>query len=123
MILFSSNPHGFLAALAYLKKFKSKKKIVITPGIIELGPASKKIHQKIGKEMEKVADLVILVNDNFTEEIKKGTKDKNKVVVENRTEKILAMIKEVLPNVVVLLEGRLPAKIIKALKIEASAFN
>lgn len=116
---FSSNPHGFLAAIDYLKKFKSKTKIIITPGIIELGSASTKVHQKIGQAMQKTADLVILTDDNFLNDIQKGMgKEKKRVIVENRPEKITAMIEAKSPQVVVLLEGRLPAKIINSFELK-----
>jgi len=115
---FSSNPHGFLAAIDYLKGFKSKTKIIITPGIIELGSASARVHQEIGQKMRKVANLVILTNNNFLTDIKKGMGEKAaKVIVESRPDRIIAILKEKSPKVVVLLEGRLPAKIINSLKL------
>jgi len=116
---FSSNPHGFLAALDYLQKFKSKTKIVITSGIIELGTASAKVHQEIGRKMQKKADLVILTNNNFLSDIKKGMgKKAAKIIIESRSDKIIATLKEKSPEIVVLLEGRLPAKIINSFKLK-----
>lgn len=116
---FSSNPHGFLAALDHLQKFRAKTKIVITPGIIELGSASARVHRKIGEKMQKVAGLIILTDDNFLNDIKKGMgKKAARVIVESYPNKIIALLKEKPPNVVVLLEGRLPAKIINSLKLK-----
>ncbi len=116
---FSSNPHGFLAALDYLQKLKAKTKIVITPGIIELGTASSKVHRKMGLKMEKVADLVILTNNNFLDDIKKGMKkEPAKVIVEDHPNKIVSILKEKPAKVVVLLEGRLPAKIINSFRLK-----
>lgn len=116
---FSSNPNGFLAALDCLQKFKSKTKVVITTGIIELGSVSAKVHQKIGQAMQKTADLVILTDDNFLNDIQRGMGKENKrVIVENRPNKIITLLKEKSPKVVVLLEGRLPARIINAFKLK-----
>lgn len=116
---FSSNQNGFLAAIGYLKKFKTKNKIVITPGIIELGSAGGQIHKEIGQAMKNVVDLVILTNENFLKEIKEGMREKKtKVIVENQPGEIVKIVKEKSPNVIVLLEGRLPANVVQALKIK-----
>ncbi len=68
---YSSNPDGFMAALSYLEKQK-KKKIIVTPGMIELGRAATKIHSQIGRKMAAVCDLIILTKNDFIEVIKKS---------------------------------------------------
>ena len=115
---FSSNPHGFLAAIRYLKSFKSKTKVIITPGIIELGSATNQVHQKIGRLMGQSVDWVILTNDNFLVEVKKGMgQKKGKLLVEDKPEKILSFLRKVKPKPVVLLEGRLPVNILNSFEI------
>lgn len=110
---YSSNPDGFASALVYLKK-QGGKKIVVTPGIIELGQASAKIHRQLGKKLAQAADLVILFkSDAFKIFQESGVN----VLFEENPEKILKILKkEVGQDDVVLLEGRLPKVLMQGLK-------
>jgi UDP-N-acetylmuramoyl-tripeptide--D-alanyl-D-alanine ligase len=60
---YSSNPDGFIAAMNFLKKFDGKK-IVITPGIVELGDKTREIHARLGQVLATTADYVLLVRKN-----------------------------------------------------------
>lgn len=72
---FNSNPVGARAALEVLGAFSEAKKIVITPGMVELGDQEEEENYAFGKEMAKVADAVILVGPKRTEPIKRGLVD------------------------------------------------
>lgn len=110
---YSSNPEGFMAALSYLENQRGRK-IIVTPGMIELGKSSSKIHQKIGKKMALVCDLIILSKRDFSEEIKKGG---GKIIIEEDPMKILSILKkELKKGDLVLLEGRLPGIIMTNVK-------
>lgn len=110
---YSCNPEGFMAALSYLENRRGRK-IVITPGMIELGRASAKIHGQIGKKMASICDLVIISKRDFAEHIKKGGAN---VIVEEDPRRILQILKrEVKKGDIVLLEGRLPKIIMKNVK-------
>mgnify|MGYP001558311664 FL=1 len=61
---FNANPDGVVAAVEYMKIFKGKKILVLTP-LIELGEEAEKIHERLGKEVTKVCDLVLLTNFNL----------------------------------------------------------
>lgn len=69
---FNSNPVGFRAALDVLSEFKEHRKIIITPGMVELGDIEIKENEKIGREMAKVVDIAILVGKKRTEPIYRG---------------------------------------------------
>lgn len=69
---FNSNPVGFRAALDVLCEFKDHRKIIITPGMVELGDIEVKENEKIGHEMAKVVDFAILVGKKRTEPIYRG---------------------------------------------------
>ncbi len=69
---FNSNPVGFRAALDVISQFKNGNKIIITPGMVELGEMEEEENYKIGKEMAKNIDYAILVGKKRTEPIKKG---------------------------------------------------
>src|SRR4030042_1696217 len=90
-------------------KVKSKTKVVITPGIIELGSASARVHQEIAQALREKIDLIILTNDNFLADFKKGMgKSKTRLIVENKPKKIRGILSQESPKITVLLEGRLP---------------
>lgn len=69
---YSSNPTGVRAALEYLTVFEGKKKVMLFPGIIELGDESDRIHRELGAEIAKVCDLLILIKEDFAAPIMEG---------------------------------------------------
>jgi UDP-N-acetylmuramoyl-tripeptide--D-alanyl-D-alanine ligase len=70
---FNSNPVGAKNAVDILASFKTGKKIIITPGMIELGELEEQENQKLGEHIAKAGlDLVILVGDNQTKPLQKG---------------------------------------------------
>ena len=72
---FNSNPVGFRAALDVIKEFKKGNKIIITPGMVELGDMEEEENYKIGGEIAKACDYAILVGKKRTEPIQRGLKD------------------------------------------------
>ncbi|MDO5714156.1 MAG: UDP-N-acetylmuramoyl-tripeptide--D-alanyl-D-alanine ligase [Tissierellia bacterium] len=72
---FNSNPIGARAALEVLNTFKGGKKIIITPGMVELGDIEEEENYKLGKEIAKVCDYCILVGPKRTEPIQRGLKE------------------------------------------------
>ena len=74
---YNSNPSGCKVALNALEMFKNKTKIVITPGMVELGNSQYKENYNFGKEIAKVADKVIIVNSVNKEAITNGLFDGN----------------------------------------------
>ena len=74
---FNSNPVGARAALDVLSNFKEGRKIVITPGMVELGDMEEEANYTFGKELAEVCDFVILVGKKRTLPIQNGLKDVN----------------------------------------------
>lgn len=74
---YNSNPDGAKAALGVLEEFKGRK-VIVTPGLIELGKVSRDENIKLGEEIGKICDLVILIESAQTEYILKGLGDYNK---------------------------------------------
>jgi len=62
---FNASTEGTEAALDVLLKFKGNK-IIVTPGLVELGTLQTKENYKLGKNISKVCDFVILVGQNQT---------------------------------------------------------
>ena len=58
---YSSNSDSFKESLNILRELKVKNKILVTPGMVELGDQSDSIHQELGKIADKICSHVILV--------------------------------------------------------------
>lgn len=70
---YNSNPVGSSSALDVLDMMPGKK-IIVTPGMIELGSKEYELNMEFGKHMAKVCDEVILVGEKQTEPILEGLK-------------------------------------------------
>ena len=59
---YNSNPSGFISALDLLGTLgKDKRKILITPGMVEMGKAHKEAHEKVGTYAGKICDVALVV--------------------------------------------------------------
>ena len=110
---YNSNVRGADMALEVLGTFKVMKKILITPGIVELGEKAYEINKALGKEATKHSDIIILVGEKQAGPMLDGVKEtkfpKDKVIVaKNLDEAIKHMYKLMDSNTVVLLENDLP---------------
>ncbi len=111
---YNSNPAGSKSALNTLSKMNGVK-ILITPGMIELGEAEYKENFKFGKYAAEVCDYIILVGKNQTKPIYDGIiskkYDENKIII---LEDVKLAIKEAYKinsngnKKVILLENDLP---------------
>jgi UDP-N-acetylmuramoyl-tripeptide--D-alanyl-D-alanine ligase len=69
---YNTNPTAARASLKLLKSTPGSQKIVITPGLVELGEQSEVENRLLGKEIAQVADLVIVVGEYAREALKQG---------------------------------------------------
>ncbi|MEG0995209.1 MAG: cyanophycin synthetase, partial [Bacilli bacterium] len=70
---YNSNPVGAKNALEVLKLMDGTK-IVVTPGMVELGVKEQELNEEFGKEIAEVASKVILIGKKRTKPIKDGLK-------------------------------------------------
>mgnify|MGYP001046202475 CR=1 FL=1 len=110
---FNSNPIGTKAALEVLSQFKEGKKIIVTPGMIELGEMEVPANREFGVNIGKVCDYVILVGKKRTEPIYEGLMETNfnkeNIFVVNNLEEATAQIGKIAKaKDVVLFENDLP---------------
>ena len=92
---FSSNDKGFVDAVDYLSKQDKFTRILVTPGLVELGSESNKIHVELGKQIVSKVDIVILVGKNErTASLAKGIGGKVKVMYIDKTLDFVAAVKE-----------------------------
>ncbi|NLY19950.1 MAG: UDP-N-acetylmuramoyl-tripeptide--D-alanyl-D-alanine ligase [Tissierellia bacterium] len=110
---FNSNPVGARAALEVINEFKDGRKIIVTPGMVELGDIEEEENYKFGLEIAKVCNFAILVGIKRTEPIKKGIieggfNSNNIFSVNNLDEATQIIGKITVPGDVVLFENDLP---------------
>lgn len=71
---YNSNPVGAKSALDVLDLMEGNK-VVVTPGMVELGPKEKELNREFGRQISKVAGKVILIGEKRTKPILEGLKD------------------------------------------------
>lgn len=110
---FNSNPVGSKMALEVLKQFEGNKKIIITPGMIELGDQSYSLNKTLGENIADACDYVILVGKNQTKPIWDGLSHKmypeDRIYVASSIKDGFRKLSEIVGfNDVVLIENDLP---------------
>ncbi len=69
---YNSNPNGAKVALETLDLFRDKVKILVTPGMVELGAKEDEYNAEFGRQAAAVCDYIILVGEKQTHAIKQG---------------------------------------------------
>ena len=84
---YNSNPVGASNALDVLKMMDGVK-VVVTPGMIELGSEEEKLNYEFGEKIGRIADYVILIGENRCQDIKKGILstgfEEDKIIILNK---------------------------------------
>lgn len=111
---YNSNPKGAKSALEVLDMMDGVK-VVVTPGMIELGKLEKELNQEFGREIAHVADYVILVGEKRTIPIKNGLIEEkfkeDRIIIINDVREAYTLIngfKEKNKDVYALFENDLP---------------
>ncbi|MCI8999924.1 MAG: UDP-N-acetylmuramoyl-tripeptide--D-alanyl-D-alanine ligase [Clostridia bacterium] len=110
---FNSNIKGSKSALEVLASFNNHKKIIVTPGMVELGEKQYEYNKQFGEQIAECADYSILVGEKQAKPIYDGLKAKKypeeKIyIAKNLEEAIQKMNQEITKDTVVLLENDLP---------------
>ncbi len=107
---YNSNPDGFKSALNLLSKVKFERKILITPGIQELGNDSAKIHQELGRQAAQICERIIFTKKDFYKPFLKGVQsvkpDFKMIMVQDLKGIKSQLRKEINNKTCILLEGR-----------------
>jgi UDP-N-acetylmuramoyl-tripeptide--D-alanyl-D-alanine ligase len=72
---YNSNPIGFASALEVLDVFDGGRKILMTPGMVELGDVQSEENRQVALKAAGICDLVIVVGDTNKEALKAGLKE------------------------------------------------
>ena len=110
---YNSNPEGCLEAVRVLGSFEGKRKVIITPGLIELGSREYDCNYALGLEATKHCDTIILVGKNrskpMMDAINTTNFDQNNVYVVSSFKEAMDIYTPTADkNSVVLLENDLP---------------
>jgi UDP-N-acetylmuramoyl-tripeptide--D-alanyl-D-alanine ligase len=69
---YNSNPDGAAAALEVLREHPATRRLLVTPGMVELGYQEEELNRRFGEQAGKVCDLAILVGPARTVPIREG---------------------------------------------------
>ena len=110
---YNSNPISSKSALDTLSEFEGTK-IIVTPGLIELGNDERKYNYEFGKYMTKICDYIFLVSSESSKSILEGISDtdfsKERVFNVDAPQEAIMQISnlEISGQITVLLENDLP---------------
>ena len=110
---YNSNPEGAAGALEVLAEHDANRRLLVTPGMVELGPGQETANVELGQRAARVCDLVLLVGGEQTEPIERGLLDaglnRTQIIVardiDHATEELSRIVQ---PGDVVLFENDLP---------------
>ena len=111
---YNSNPNGAKVALETLSLFEDHVKILVTPGMVELGEKEDEYNKEFGKQAAAVCDYIILVGEKNSPSIKAGALeagfDPERLFVKNTLNEATALMYEIDAGreKVILLENDLP---------------
>ena len=75
---YNGNLEGIKAGLVLLKELPAKRKIYVTPGLVDQGKETQNVHEMVGRAISSSApDLVVLMKNSVTKFIKAGIDNKN----------------------------------------------
>jgi UDP-N-acetylmuramoyl-tripeptide--D-alanyl-D-alanine ligase len=115
---YNSNPVGCLEACRVLSRFAPMKRVLITPGLVELGSEEYKQNFRLGEVAGECADYIILVGEERSKPIKEGIvksgfNEENLFVAENFGAAYNIYLELADSNTAVLIENDLPDNYLK----------
>ena len=72
---YNSNPEGCLEAVNVLGSFEGMKKVIVTPGLVELGEKEYECNYALGKKAAEKCDVIILVGKNRSKPMQDAVND------------------------------------------------
>jgi len=69
---YNGNPVGVEEAIKVLGNFAGRRKIYVTPGLVEAGAQARALHENIGRSLAGTADMVLLIRNSVTPHIYNG---------------------------------------------------
>ena len=116
---YNANPAGCLEAVRVLASFEGCRKILVTPGLVELGQREEACNMELGRAAMDVCDMVVFVGAERSKPLMAGAEkskrfDPGKVLVASSFAEAMQLVSpELQSDCVVLLENDLPDNYIK----------
>ncbi len=109
----NANPRGAAMALEVLGQFSGGSRILITPGMVELGPVEAEENRRLGEQAAAVCDYVVLVGPEQTRPIQEGLRGRDfpaeRVLVARHADQVTDLLAGIVrPGDILLYENRLP---------------
>lgn len=109
----NANPLGAKTALEVLSQFEGGAKILITPGLVELGRIEAEENRRLGRAAAAVCDYVVLVGPRQTLPLREGLREggfsESRILVARHSDEVADCLKEIArPGDILLYENRLP---------------
>lgn len=109
---YNSNQFGFRAALEVAADLPATRRILVTPGVIELGAEQGPVNRTLSREAAAVCDVTLVVSETnrhaFVEGHRDAAREDRLVTVSNRTEAFLWLHEHLHEGDIVILENDLP---------------
>lgn len=104
---YNSNFEGFCQALEVLKNFDGRK-IIVTPGVVELGKEQFANNFRLAEKMKDVADIVVIMNKTNKDALRQGCLGTETYFANTRQEQKKILKEIIRPGDVILFENDLP---------------
>ena len=109
----NANPRGAQMALEVLAQFQGGSRILITPGMVELGPIEAEENRRFGQAAAAVCDHVILVGPEQTRPIRDGLVERgfpaDRILTARNADEVADRLAAIVrPGDILLYENRLP---------------
>ncbi len=109
----NANPRGAQMALEVLSQFSGGSRIMITPGMVELGPIEAEENRRFGQAAASVCDYVVLVGSEQTRPIREGLAERgfpaDRILTARHADDVADRLAGIVrPGDTLLFENRLP---------------
>ncbi len=94
---YNANPDGVIAGLNYLNLYQGYRKIILFPGMLELGENSEKEHRRVAEAISKIVDFAYITSNDFADILQESFNQlnfSNFIVITNDKSKLLSEIKD-----------------------------
>ncbi len=109
----NANPRGAQMALEVLSQFTGGSRILITPGMVELGSIEAEENRRFGQAAASVCDYVVLVGPEQTRPIREGLAERrfpaDRILIARQADEVADRLAPIVrPGDILLFENRLP---------------
>jgi UDP-N-acetylmuramoyl-tripeptide--D-alanyl-D-alanine ligase len=109
----NANPRGAQMALEVLSQFAGGSRVLVTPGMVELGPIVAEENRRFGQAAAAVCDYVVLVGPEQTRPIREGLIQRNfpsdRILTARNADEVADRLAGIVrPGDILLYENRLP---------------